>query len=321
MRVEDLIQSLVERVSTGPGQLIGGDSQTRRPCAVLATTHSHAGSVVRRIDRGDPPFNHGLLGGDDISYRRSSTTTAIATGWRSSAWWWATTSIQRWGSCAVTICGAASGRCASAPAQPGSRPSGSSTGRPRSSTSRTAPASWRRASGRGSFQTELANDDSLTLTYTGSYEFLPEPFQISRGVTLPVGGYSFDDVRFAYNMAQQRSVRANLSFSLGSFYRPPVRCSTCRTGWIQPSIGSGMRTRNRSALANLVEPYAVPRFWTATQTLRPFRACSSATLTTSFGGVAAMEISAASGLQPAPAPAPECRRTFPARRSPRCWGG
>ena len=70
----------------------------------------------------------------------------------------------------------------------------------------------------GSFQTELANDDSLTLTYIGSYEFLPEPFQISRGVTLPVGGYSFDDVRFAYNMAQQRSVRANLSFSLGSFY-------------------------------------------------------------------------------------------------------
>ena len=62
MRLEDLMQSLVERVSAGPGQLIGGDPQTRRPCAVLATTHSHAGSVVRRIDRVDPPFHHGLLG-------------------------------------------------------------------------------------------------------------------------------------------------------------------------------------------------------------------------------------------------------------------
>ena len=71
MRVEDLIQSLVERVSAGPGQLIGGDPQTRRPCAVLATTHSHGGSVVRRIDRVDPLFNHGLV---EMTSPRKTTT-------------------------------------------------------------------------------------------------------------------------------------------------------------------------------------------------------------------------------------------------------
>ena len=69
-----------------------------------------------------------------------------------------------------------------------------------------------------SWQTQFETDDTLTLTYTGSYELLPRPLQISRGVTLPVGGYTFDDVRVSYNPAQQRPVRANLSISRGTFY-------------------------------------------------------------------------------------------------------
>ena len=70
----------------------------------------------------------------------------------------------------------------------------------------------------GSFETELANDDTTSVTYVRSYEFLPEPFEITRGVTLPVGDYSFDDVQLSYNMAQQRRVRANFLVSRGSFY-------------------------------------------------------------------------------------------------------
>ena len=70
----------------------------------------------------------------------------------------------------------------------------------------------------GSFSAELANDDTTTVTYTGSYEFLPEPFEIAPGVTLPVGGYGFDDVQVSYDMAQQRRVRANFSASHGTFY-------------------------------------------------------------------------------------------------------
>ncbi len=69
-----------------------------------------------------------------------------------------------------------------------------------------------------SFQTEFVNDDSTTLTYTRSFEFLPQPFEISPGVTLPVAGYGFDDVQLSFNMAQQRLVRANLSVSYGTFY-------------------------------------------------------------------------------------------------------
>ena len=70
----------------------------------------------------------------------------------------------------------------------------------------------------GSFGAELANDDTTSVTYTRRYEFLPKPFEIARGVTLPVGGYGFDDVRVSYNMAQQRRVRANFSASHGTFY-------------------------------------------------------------------------------------------------------
>jgi hypothetical protein len=70
----------------------------------------------------------------------------------------------------------------------------------------------------GSFQTEFENGDTATLTYTGSYEFLPEFFRIAPGVVLPMGGYDFDDVQVSYNLAQQRPIRATLSASRGTFY-------------------------------------------------------------------------------------------------------
>ena len=60
VRVEHLIQPLIERMPAGPRQFVRRDPQSRRPCAILASTHRHAGSVVRRIDRVDPLFNEKL---------------------------------------------------------------------------------------------------------------------------------------------------------------------------------------------------------------------------------------------------------------------
>ena len=51
-----------------------------------------------------------------------------------------------------------------------------------------------------------------------SYEFLPRPFEIASGVTLPVGGYDFGMVRVGWNMGQQRVVSANLLAERGTFY-------------------------------------------------------------------------------------------------------
>ena len=53
MRVEHLVQPLIERMAARRWQFVRGNPQPRRPCAVRASTHRHAGSVVRGIDPVD----------------------------------------------------------------------------------------------------------------------------------------------------------------------------------------------------------------------------------------------------------------------------
>ena len=45
----------------------------------------------------------------------------------------------------------------------------------------------------GEFGIEFQNSDKFTVAYAGTYEFLPRPFRIASGVTLPVGGYDYDN--------------------------------------------------------------------------------------------------------------------------------
>jgi hypothetical protein len=70
----------------------------------------------------------------------------------------------------------------------------------------------------GEFAVEFQNGDRFSLEHTGSYEFLSRRFRIAPGISLPKGGYHFDDVAVRFNLGQQRPVRANLSVSHGSFY-------------------------------------------------------------------------------------------------------
>jgi hypothetical protein len=70
----------------------------------------------------------------------------------------------------------------------------------------------------GEFELDFRNNDKVSVNYTNTFEFLPAPFRIGSSVTLPVGGYDFDNVRLNYNMGQQRAVSANLSAEFGSFY-------------------------------------------------------------------------------------------------------
>lgn len=50
----------------------------------------------------------------------------------------------------------------------------------------------------GSFAVEFLNTDRLTVGYAGDYEFIPRPFAIAPGVTVPVGGYNYQSGQVSY---------------------------------------------------------------------------------------------------------------------------
>ena len=72
--------------------------------------------------------------------------------------------------------------------------------------------------GSAAFSIDFQNSDSFTATYTESFEFLPAPFRIARGVVLPVGVYDFNTYTIGYSMGSQRSRAVNVSFGHGTFY-------------------------------------------------------------------------------------------------------
>ena len=70
----------------------------------------------------------------------------------------------------------------------------------------------------GQFGIEFENSDRFTATYTRSYEFLEQPFPIASTVTIPVGGYGFEDVQASFTLGQQRRFSGTLSAQHGSFF-------------------------------------------------------------------------------------------------------
>ena len=68
------------------------------------------------------------------------------------------------------------------------------------------------------FRIELDNSDRATVQYTNYFEFLPEEFEISDGVILPIGEYRYQDVRFSYNFGQQQPLPGTISYQKGSFW-------------------------------------------------------------------------------------------------------
>ena len=70
----------------------------------------------------------------------------------------------------------------------------------------------------GEFGVELENSDQFTVGYSNSYEFLPEPFQITDEVLLPIGGYDFSAGRVGYDFGPQRNVSGNVLVEFGDFF-------------------------------------------------------------------------------------------------------
>ena len=68
------------------------------------------------------------------------------------------------------------------------------------------------------FETEFENSDRFRADVQRSYEFLSTPFRIASGVTIPVGGYQFQDYFASYRMGAQRRIAGSFTFQRGAFY-------------------------------------------------------------------------------------------------------
>jgi Domain of unknown function (DUF5916) len=70
----------------------------------------------------------------------------------------------------------------------------------------------------GSFSVEMLNSDRATATVLDDYEFIPRPFEIAPGVTVPVGGYAYRAGEVSYQFGTQRRFSGTLSYRDGTLY-------------------------------------------------------------------------------------------------------
>jgi hypothetical protein len=70
----------------------------------------------------------------------------------------------------------------------------------------------------GQFNTELENSDQFSIDAGQTYDLLLEPFEVSDGIEIPSGGYTFGDVQLRYSLGQQRRVSGTVSLQRGQFY-------------------------------------------------------------------------------------------------------
>jgi hypothetical protein len=90
----------------------------------------------------------------------------------------------------------------------------------------------------GLFRTDFHSSDNISVEFARIFEFLPEPFTISRGVRIPVGAYHFDNVRVSYTAGAQRRLSGSSSFETGSFYDGDKQTATFRGRMeITPQLG------------------------------------------------------------------------------------
>ena len=83
------------------------------------------------------------------------------------------------------------------------------------------------------FNTELENSDQLSVDVQQSYELLAEPFDITSDVTIPVGGYSFQDLFLSYQMGGQPRVSGTAFVQRGGFFSGDITAFGYRQGQIE----------------------------------------------------------------------------------------
>ena len=95
--------------------------------------------------------------------------------------------------------------------------------------------------GQAGFLVEFENSDQSEITFQRELEFLPEPFEISDGIVLPIGTYRFQEVFYRYLMGPHRKIAGNFFFVAGTF-------------WDGERIGAGYNGRVELAERLSLEP-------------------------------------------------------------------
>ena len=142
------------------------------------------------------------------------------------------------------------------------------------------------------FAIEFHNSDRFFVGYGDTYEFLPEPFQISPGVTLPVGGYDFASARTGYNFGQQRRVSGNVLLEHGTFYDGHKTTLAVSRGRVNLAPQLSIEPRMSLDWVDLVEGSFTTRLLGArvTYTMTPFMFVSALLQLNSSGDVAATNV-------------------------------
>ena len=67
-------------------------------------------------------------------------------------------------------------------------------------------------------ESEFENSDQLSFFFNDNFELLSAPFTIAPGVTLPIGGYNFRNLRASYRFGAQRPISAQITVQTGGFW-------------------------------------------------------------------------------------------------------
>ena len=87
--------------------------------------------------------------------------------------------------------------------------------------------------GQARFNTELENSDQISVDVQGNYELLTVPFDITDDVSIPVGGYDFNDYFVSYSMGPQRRFSGTVSLQRGGFFSGDITAVGYRRGRIE----------------------------------------------------------------------------------------
>ena len=83
------------------------------------------------------------------------------------------------------------------------------------------------------FETELENSDRLAFDVQRSYELLARDFPLAPDVTIPIGGYDFQDFYAAYQMGPQRRLAGTFSVQHGGFFNGTITAVGFQRGRVE----------------------------------------------------------------------------------------